>query len=168
MVVVGKQREENLSEPIVANLVATDQIPWYKKPNLRRLYFILFPACMGIEITSGFDSQMINVIQIVYTWNKCLSSSLIRLILYFAGANKSSAVFGHPTGKIVDGKPEYVVEANLDGFLAAAYSLGAILSLPFVPWVNQRLGRRWTIVFGSGVSLVGALIQGLANGSKDI
>ncbi|KAJ6100324.1 hypothetical protein N7467_001859, partial [Penicillium canescens] len=29
----------------------------YKKPNLRRLYFILFPACIGIEITSGFDSR---------------------------------------------------------------------------------------------------------------
>jgi hypothetical protein len=35
------------------------------KPNLRRLYFILFPACMGIEITSGFDSQIINTVQIL-------------------------------------------------------------------------------------------------------
>ncbi|CAP92981.1 Pc16g03110 [Penicillium rubens Wisconsin 54-1255] len=117
MVIVGKQREENLAEPVLANLLADDRTPWYKKPNLRRLYFILFPACMGIEITSGFDSQIINTVQIVYTWNKC-----------------------------------------------AAYSLGAILSLPFVPYVNQLVGRRWTIMFGSGVSLVGALIQGFSNG----
>jgi MFS family permease len=64
----------------------------------------------------------------------------------------------------VDGVPQYAIEANLKGFLGAAYSLGAILSLPFVPWVNQKFGRRWTIMFGSCVSLVGALIQGFSNG----
>ncbi|OOQ81876.1 putative MFS sugar transporter [Penicillium brasilianum] len=143
MVVVGKQREENVAEPVLANLLADDRTPWYRKPNLRRLYFLLFPACMGIEITSGFDSQIINTVQIVYTWNK---------------------YFGHPTGKIVDGRPQYAIEANLKGFLGAAYSLGAILALPFVPYLNQRVGRRWTIMFGSCVSLVGALIQGFANG----
>jgi MFS family permease len=64
----------------------------------------------------------------------------------------------------VGGLPQYTIEANLKGFLGAAYSLGAILSLPFVPYLNQRVGRRWTIMFGSFVSLVGALIQGFANG----
>ncbi|KAJ5185400.1 Major facilitator superfamily domain general substrate transporter [Penicillium cf. griseofulvum] len=143
MVIVGKQREENVAEPVLGNLLIDDRTPWYKKPNLRRLYFILFPACMGIEITSGFDSQIINTVQIVYTWNK---------------------YFGKPTGEIVDGLPEYTIEANLKGFLGAAYSLGAILSLPFVPYLNQRVGRRWTIMFGSCVSLVGAIIQGFSNG----
>ncbi|EAW16682.1 putative MFS sugar transporter [Aspergillus fischeri NRRL 181] len=143
MVVVPKHREEDVAEPVLANLLADDHTPWYKKPNLRYLYLILFPACMGIEITSGFDSQIINTVQIVYTWNK---------------------YFGHPTGAVVDGKPKYEIEANLKGFLGAAYSLGAIISLPFVPWVNQRFGRRWTIVFGSCISLVGALLQGFANG----
>jgi hypothetical protein len=76
MVVVGKQREENVAEPVLANLLADDHTPWYKKPNLRALYFILFPACMGIEITSGFDSQIINTVQIVYTWNKCMFFSI--------------------------------------------------------------------------------------------
>lgn len=88
--------------------------------------------------------------------------------LYFAKTNKSTADFGHPTGDFVDGQPVYRIEENLKGFLGAAYSLGAILSLPFVPWLNQLVGRRWTIMFGSCVSLFGALIQGFANGSKDI
>ena len=79
---------------------------------------------------------------------------------------KDCSDFGHQTGKIVSGRPEYVIEANLKGFLGAAYSLGAILSLPFVPSLNQRVGRRWTIMFGSCVSLVGALIQGFANGGR--
>jgi MFS family permease len=64
----------------------------------------------------------------------------------------------------VNGLPEYAIEANLKGFLGAAYSLGAILSLPFVPYLNQWVGRRWTIMFGSCVSLVGAIIQGFSNG----
>lgn len=74
MVHVGKQREEDVSEPVLENLIRDDRVPWYKKRNLRTLYLILFPACMGIEITSGFDSQIINVVQIVYTWNRCWSS----------------------------------------------------------------------------------------------
>ncbi|KAH8432125.1 putative MFS sugar transporter [Aspergillus melleus] len=143
MVVVGKQREEDFGEPVLASLLASDRTPWYKKPNLRNLYFILFPACMGIEITSGFDSQIINTVQIVYTWNK---------------------YFGHPTGEFEDGQEVYEIEPNIKGFLAAAYSLGAIISLPFIPFVNKFLGRRWTIMFGSGISLVGALIQGFSNG----
>ncbi|KAL3475127.1 general substrate transporter [Aspergillus californicus] len=145
MVALGKQREEDVAEPILETLIANDRTPWYKKPNLRYLYLILFPACMGIEITSGFDSQIINTVQIVYTWNK---------------------YFGEATGEMNDdGLPDYEIAAELKGFLSAAYSLGAILSLPFVPWINQRFGRRWTIMFGSCVSLFGALLQGFSNGT---
>ncbi|KAL4917019.1 general substrate transporter [Aspergillus aurantiobrunneus] len=145
MVVVGKQREEDVAEPALENLIRDDRTPWYKKPNLRALYLILFPACMGIEITSGFDSQIINVVQIAYYWNK---------------------YFGEPTGLQLDnGLPEYKIADELKGFLAAAYSLGAVVSLPFVPPLNQAVGRRWTIMFGSCVSLLGALLQGFANGT---
>jgi MFS family permease len=60
-------------------------------------------------------------------------------------------VFGKPTGA-------------LKGIIAASYSLGAILSLPFVPYLNQWFGRRWSIMFGSLVMVFGALLQGFANG----
>ncbi|RYP69202.1 hypothetical protein DL770_008300 [Monosporascus sp. CRB-9-2] len=56
------------SDPIVTRLVKEDKVPWYSKPNLRYLYFMLFPTCMGIELTSGFDSQMINALQILEQW----------------------------------------------------------------------------------------------------
>lgn len=74
--------------------------------------------------------------------------------------------FGSPTGNIKNGVPEYAIDPQLKGFLGAAYSLGAICALPFIPWVNQRFGRRWTIFIGSMISLVGALIQGFSNGGK--
>ncbi|KAI1843544.1 hypothetical protein JX266_010177 [Neoarthrinium moseri] len=116
------------SDPIITRLAKEDKVPWYKKPNLRALYFLLFPTCMGIEMTSGFDSQMINALQIVPSWD---------------------AFFGHPTG-------------SLKGIISAAYSLGAILSLPLVPIVNDRLGRRWSIFLGSWVMVIGAIIQGFS------
>lgn len=76
------------------------------------------------------------------------------------------ADFGKDTGELTDdGLPKYEIVSELKGFLAAAYSLGAVLALPFVPWVNQTFGRRWTIMFGSLVSLLGAFLQGFSNGS---
>lgn len=59
------------SDPIITRLANEDKVRWYRKPNLRYLYFLLFPTCMGIELTSGFDSQMINALQIVPTWISC-------------------------------------------------------------------------------------------------
>lgn len=53
-------------------------------------------------------------------------------------------------------------QGALKGIIAAAYSLGAILSLPLVPIVNERLGRRWSIFLGSSIMMVGALIQGFS------
>lgn len=67
------------SDPILTTIVQEDKVPWYRKRNLRYLYFMLFPTCMGIELTSGFDSQMINALQIVPYWIKCNAPQHIRL-----------------------------------------------------------------------------------------
>jgi hypothetical protein len=64
--------EIGASDPILTRIVAEDKVPWYRKPNLRYLYFMLFPTCMGIELTSGFDSQLINALQIVPSWIDCM------------------------------------------------------------------------------------------------
>ncbi|KAH6651694.1 general substrate transporter [Truncatella angustata] len=116
------------ADPIVTRLAKEDKVPWYKKPNLRSLYFMLFPTCMGIELTSGFDSQMINALQIVPSW---------------------VSFFGNP-------------QNELKGIISASYSLGAILSLPLVPIINDRLGRRWSIFLGSVTMVIGSIIQGFS------
>ena len=69
MVLSGAARTEG-GDP-VTQLVKDDTVVWYKKKNLRSLYFLLFPTCMGIEVTSGFDSQLINSLQGVAPWKKC-------------------------------------------------------------------------------------------------
>jgi hypothetical protein len=63
--------KETLSDPVLTRIAEEDHTPWYQKPNLRYLYFMLFPTCMGVELTSGFDSQLINALQIVPSWVEC-------------------------------------------------------------------------------------------------
>lgn len=126
---IGKATgERGKSDPIITRLANEDKTWCFQKPNLLYLYLMLFPTCMGIELTSGFDSQMINALQIVPSWN---------------------TYFNYPAG-------------SLKGIIAAAYSLGAILSLPFIPIVNDKFGRRWSIFGGSVIMVIGALIQGFS------
>ncbi|KAJ7068575.1 hexose transporter [Mycena amicta] len=117
-------------DALVSQLAAEDDIPWYKKPNLRVLYLLLFPTCIGVEMTSGFDSSMLNGLQAVDSWD---------------------TFFHSPRSTIL-------------GLLSAAYSLGAVLALPAVSYVNDVLGRRMAIVFGSLLMLLGA---GLQTGSQN-
>ncbi|KAI1742654.1 general substrate transporter [Xylaria scruposa] len=112
----------------VHRMAVEDPIPWYRKRNLRYLYFMLFPCLMGIEMTSGFDSQIINAVQLVPAWTE---------------------YFGDPQG-------------GYKGILASALPLGAIIGLPLIPLVNDNLGRRWCVMTGSLIMIVGSLIQGFA------
>ncbi|KAF2001777.1 general substrate transporter [Amniculicola lignicola CBS 123094] len=116
------------SNGIVEALVTGDKIPWYLKPNLRRLYLCLVPFCLFIESTSGFDSSMMNGMQALKFWKD---------------------YFGHPKGGQL-------------GLLVACYNLGALSSIPFISIVSDHVGRRWSIVFGSVVMMVGSVMQGLS------
>ncbi|EAU82583.1 hexose transporter [Coprinopsis cinerea okayama7 len=76
---------------IVTRLVAQDPTPWYKKPNLRMLYIIFIPTCLGVEMTSGFDSSMMNGLQAVDSWDQYFNqprSALLGLMsaIYSLGA----------------------------------------------------------------------------------
>jgi hypothetical protein len=58
------------TDPILTHVVEEDKVRWWKKINPRLLYLFLYPTCMGIEITDGCDSQMINRLQLIDLWNK--------------------------------------------------------------------------------------------------
>ncbi|KAF3940041.1 hypothetical protein ABW19_dt0207748 [Dactylella cylindrospora] len=60
----------NPADPVVTALVEKDTVPWYSKKNLRSLYFIMVPTCIGVEMTSGFDSSMMNGLQAVANWDE--------------------------------------------------------------------------------------------------
>ncbi|KAG5658604.1 hypothetical protein KAF25_010785 [Fusarium avenaceum] len=126
------------ADPIVTRLVAEDKTPWYKKPNLRLMYVWLFFCCMGVEMTSGFDSQLINTLQFSPYFH------------HYLGNGRTNA----------DG--DWAIEPGLLGFVNSSYQLGSIFAVPFAPWFAQRFGRRWSIMLGSGIMIFGAILQGFA------
>ncbi|AEO67895.1 uncharacterized protein THITE_2117062 [Thermothielavioides terrestris NRRL 8126] len=126
------------ADPVVTRLVAEDKVVWYKKPNLRRMYIFLFLCCMGVEMTSGFDSQLINTLQYAPTFHQ-----------YLGNGRK-------------DAKGNYAIEPGLLGFVNSCYQLGSIFAVPLAPWFAQRFGRRWSVMLGSWVMVVGAILQGFA------
>lgn len=52
------------------------------------------------------------------------------------------------------------------GFISSCYQLGSIFAVPVAPWFNQTYGRRWSIMTGSLIMVVGALMQGFAQHGK--
>jgi len=67
------------ADPVLTRVVEEDKVKWWQKPNLRLLYLLLYPTCMGIEITSGFDSQMINGLQFIPARNLVSGEGQARL-----------------------------------------------------------------------------------------
>lgn len=45
--------------------------PFYKNPNLLKLYLFIIPGCLMAAVTLGFDSAMLNGLQAVPAWLKC-------------------------------------------------------------------------------------------------
>ncbi|KAF4450124.1 hypothetical protein F53441_6723 [Fusarium austroafricanum] len=133
------------ADPIVTRLVEEDKTPWYKKRNLRLMYVWLFLCCMGVEMTSGFDSQLINTLQYSPFFHKYLGNGRIK-----------PGTENDPKG------PTYAIEPGLLGFVNSCYQLGSIFAVPVAPWFAQKYGRRWSIMLGSLIMVFGAIIQGFA------
>jgi len=65
------------SDNIIHRMAMDDPVPWFRKPNLRAMYLLLFPCVIGIEMTSGFDSQIINAAQLLPHWKQCKLQKLL-------------------------------------------------------------------------------------------
>jgi len=83
MAIIGNKEQEYV-EPRLTLIAQADPVIWYKKPNLRFLYFILVPTALGVEWTSGFDSSMMNSLQAVESWVECKHHSTHGAVLHFS------------------------------------------------------------------------------------
>ncbi|OCK79551.1 general substrate transporter [Lepidopterella palustris CBS 459.81] len=45
------------------------------------------------------------------------------------------------------------------GLLNSIQPVGALVALPFITWVVDKWGRRWSIVFGASWTIIGAILQ---------
>ncbi|KAI9574377.1 general substrate transporter [Boletus coccyginus] len=122
----GSYAQLDSNDAIVSRLAQLDQVPWYSKPNLRLLYFLMAPTCLGVQMTSGFDASMVNGLQAVSSW-----------LEYY----------------------DYPRSASL-GLMVAIYSVGSVSAAPFVPFVVDKMGRRFSIFLGGLISIVGGILQG--------
>jgi MFS family permease len=50
-------------------------------------------------------------------------------------------------------------EGNILGIMVAAFSFGSLIVLPFVPWVDDRFGRKRSILLGSIFLVIGVVLQ---------
>jgi MFS family permease len=140
---------------VLTRIVDGDNVPWYKKRNLRTLYLLLFPACMGIEMTSGFDSQLINTLQFAPQFLQCK--------YFVATLTPSLTLLDFGNGyKDPSAPDDYAIKPALLGIIGASYSLGGICAVPFAPSANQWFGRRWSIITGSLTMMIGRVLQGCA------
>ena len=85
---------------------------------------------------------MMNGLQAVDSWNSC-ESPYRRYLQY---AYLTTPDFNNPNSTIL-------------GLMSSLYSLGSIASLPFVPLVADRFGRRMSIIVGSIIMIIGAILQ---------
>ncbi|CAA9961941.1 hypothetical protein CFE70_005341 [Pyrenophora teres f. teres 0-1] len=129
---------DGTSDPIITRMVEQDKVRWWNKPNLRMMYLWLFCCCMGVEITSGFDSQLIGTLQFSKPFNT-----------FFGEGYKDK-----------DGKAS--IKPSIIGIMSSCYQLGSICAVPVAPWLSQRYGRRMSVFIGSVIMVIGALLQGFA------
>ncbi|KAF5322318.1 hypothetical protein D9619_000144 [Psilocybe cf. subviscida] len=134
-------------ELVVSQLAAQDTTPWYQKPNLRMLYLILLPTCLGVEMSNGYDASMMNGLQVVNSWVTFYHhprSVLLGVMsaIYFAGAVCSLPFVPFVTdglgrrGAITTGSIIMIIGAILQGasqdfamFVVARFILG--FGIPF-------------------------------------
>ena len=100
-------------------------------------------------------------------WNKRNLRTLYLLLVPFCLFIESTSGFDSSMMNGMQALPHWESYFNHPkggelGLLVACYNLGALTAIPFVALFSDRFGRRWSIIFGSTVMIVGAIMQGLA------
>ncbi|KAL4877629.1 MFS transporter [Aspergillus karnatakaensis] len=109
----------------IKRLLAEDLTPWYKKPNLLKLYLLLIPAALGVEMTTGYDGSVLNGLQAVDRWNEH---------------------YGNPHGVTL-------------GLMTSSLAIGTAAGVLYVPFLNDRYGRKFCVIFGSIIVAIGVVLQ---------
>ncbi|KAK3306699.1 general substrate transporter [Chaetomium strumarium] len=150
MAIIGVKEEH--ADPRLTRIAQADTKPWYKKPNLRFLYLILVPTCLGVEWTSGFDSSMMNSLQAVKSWvdyfdNPTAGRLGLLNAMYSLGA--LMAIPFIPTASQYLGRRWTILSASLVMCFGAGLQAGARNS-------DMFLASRWVLGFGIPFAIVNA------------
>ncbi|KAJ4360743.1 uncharacterized protein N0V89_001310 [Didymosphaeria variabile] len=117
-------------------------------------------------VEEGIVQQLVNADKVRW-WNKPNLRTLYLLLVPFCLFIESTSGFD---SSMMNGMQALVYwkeyfnnpEGGMLGLLVACYNLGALTSIPFVSIVSDHVGRRWSIVFGSVIMIIGSIMQGLS------
>ncbi|KAG1872232.1 hypothetical protein F4604DRAFT_1881038 [Suillus subluteus] len=113
---------------------------WWKNRGILMLNICLILPLLSSTL-NGFDSSMINNLQILPGWQE---------------------YFHNPHGMKLGTQPLallYQFYSRSSGLINCAHDIGILSGTPFSPYVSDLLGRRATMFIGAVVMLVGALTQ---------
>ncbi|KAL5113352.1 hypothetical protein ACEQ8H_008780 [Pleosporales sp. CAS-2024a] len=163
MAPVGAAAAARQAEPVLTRIVEQDRTPWYRKPKLRRLYMLLLPTCIGIEMTSGFDSQMINSVQISPQWQTYFNHPKGALLGIISAAYNLGAIFALPIVPYVNDHFGRRWSIFLGSWIMVVASLIQALSVSGASYSGLYVIARLLLGFGipfciiAGSSLMGEL-----------
>ncbi|KAF1850131.1 hexose transporter-like protein [Cucurbitaria berberidis CBS 394.84] len=159
MAPVGAAAAARQAAPVLTRIVEQDTVPWYRKRNLRRLYLLLLPTCIGIEMTSGFDSQMINTVQIAPSWQAYFNHPRGALLGIISSAYNLGAICALPLVPYINDKYGRRWAIFIGSLIMVVGSLVQALSVN----AGMYVFARWILGFGipfciiAGSALMGEL-----------
>lgn len=125
---------QNESAPMIDDFLVKYDKPWYRVPHLLYLNFCIFIVTL-VSTNNGYDGSMLNGLQSLPIWHDTMQASIDKP---FRGA--------------------------ILGALANGAVLGGAFSVFFASYLSDHFGRRMTILVSQVILVVGAMIQGAANG----
>lgn len=120
--------------------------PWYKYSHLRRLYGWLIVVLL-VQATNGLDGSIMNGMQTLPYWQR---------------------YFNYPTGNqlgIFNGECLCSWhQSTLLTFSIGTQGLGGAFTQLWLWWLVEKIGRRYTIIMGSVIIIIGVFLQSFAYG----
>ncbi|KAI6383080.1 hypothetical protein MCOR25_000268 [Pyricularia grisea] len=124
-----KSNDANLAQA-VEEAPQFERVTWWREPGLRSLGWYAFILSIA-SASTGYDGMLLNSIQNFDSWRD----------QFGIARDSDMSTYG------------------LLGFLVALYQIGSVVSIPIVPFVLDRWGRKWPIIIGAVITTGGAVLQ---------
>lgn len=127
------KRDDSVAVNCHADL-GSSQVTWWKRKNLRNLYFLLTIPLVG-SWAEGYDGSMMNALQTSVEWQN---------------------FFNHPRGSLL-------------AFYNLSFAIGALIAVfpfPIGAFFADKYGRRWGIIAGNIVTIIGTILQASSQNCK--
>ncbi|KAL7940830.1 general substrate transporter [Trichoderma barbatum] len=128
--------------------------PWFRDPNLRRLYSILIPACLFVAATNGYDGSMLNGLQALATWKDTFDSPTGSILGLLSASYPLGAIISTPVSAFISDK----FGRRWSVFIGSVIMLIGVILQTASMNVGMFVAARIVLGFGVTVALTAAPI----------